>query len=74
MNESQQNIDQIVEPVKIGEVTVTEPITTKEVLASQGIVEIIHPDGTRQQITKKQAQEELNRLQSIQSQLEGATQ
>ena len=45
-----------VHEVKIGDVTVSEPITSQHVLASHGIIEITNPDGSKSQYSKEQAQ------------------
>lgn len=45
-----------VHEVKIGEVTVTEPVTATHVLASHGVIEITNPDGSKSQYSKEQAQ------------------
>lgn len=58
-------------PVTIGTVTVTEPITTADVLKSQGVVEAILPDGTRQQYSVEQAQDVINTQQAVVAALGG---
>ncbi len=48
-----------------------KPLTNADILASQGLVEIVNPDGSRSQVKISEAKNMISGLENLKKQLKG---